>query len=56
MNRGDSLYVFTDGVAKATNAQNGFFAWERTLDALNCDPDAEQKTVLSKPGCHAFRK
>ena len=44
---GDSLFVYTDGVAEATNANNELFGPERTLDALNTDPNAEPKAVLA---------
>ena len=43
---GDSLFVYTDGVAEATNANNELFGPERTLDALNTDPNAEPKAIL----------
>ena len=32
---GDSLYLYTDGVAEATNAQEELFGTDRMLDALN---------------------
>ena len=56
LNPGDSLFVYTDGVAEATNAQNELFGAERTLDALNRDPGAEPKAVLSNvmEGIDAF--
>ncbi len=44
---GDSLFVYTDGVAEATNAANELFGNERMLAALNVDPDAKPETVLS---------
>ncbi len=44
---GDSVFVYTDGVAEATNAEDELFGPERMLDALNTDPDAEPKQVLS---------
>ncbi|MBQ6120227.1 MAG: SpoIIE family protein phosphatase [Clostridia bacterium] len=44
---GDSLFVYTDGVAEATNADNELFGNDRMLDALNADPDASPKEVLS---------
>ena len=53
---GDSLFVYTDGVAEATNAQNELFGAERTLAALNRDPGAGPKTTLSNvmEGIDAF--
>lgn len=44
---GDSLFVYTDGVPEATNAQNELFGAERMLDALNQDPAAEPEAVLT---------
>ena len=44
---GDSLFVYTDGVAEATNAQNELFGTDRMLAALNRNPDAEPEEVLS---------
>ena len=47
MNPGDTLFVYTDGVAEATNAENELFGCERMLDALNVNPDANPEEVLS---------
>ena len=47
MNPGDTLFVYTDGVAEATNAGNELFGNERMLDALNANPDANPEEVLS---------
>ena len=44
---GDSLFVYTDGVAEATDANNELFGNERMLEALNADPDAKPEEVLS---------
>ncbi len=44
---GDSLFVYTDGVAEATNAQNELFGTDRMLQALNRNPDAMPEEVLS---------
>ena len=46
MQPGDSLFVYTDGVAEATDAQNCLFGTERMLAALNEDPDAAPWDVL----------
>ena len=43
---GDSLFVYTDGVAEATNADNELFGCDRMLDALNRDADAEPGQIL----------
>ena len=47
LNPGDSLFIYTDGVAEATNADKELFGAERVLEALNRDPDALPEKVLS---------
>ncbi|MBE7005102.1 MAG: phosphoserine phosphatase [Ruminococcaceae bacterium] len=44
---GDSLFVYTDGVAEATDAYNELYGTDRMLDALNEDPDAAPEAILS---------
>ncbi len=44
---GDSLFVYTDGVAEATNANNELFGTDRMLEVLNRNPDALPEQVLS---------
>ncbi|MBO6015324.1 MAG: SpoIIE family protein phosphatase [Lachnospiraceae bacterium] len=44
---GDTLYVYTDGVTEATNANNELFGEDRLVDALNRDPKAEPKEILA---------
>ncbi len=46
MNPGDSFFVYTDGVAEATNEQKELYGTERMLAALNKDPDAQPEQVL----------
>ncbi len=46
MNPGDSLFVYTDGVPEATNAQNELFGTERMLDALNSVTDPSNEELL----------
>ena len=43
---GDCLFVYTDGVAEATDAHDELFGNERMLAALNEDPDANPETLL----------
>ena len=43
---GDSLFVYTDGVPEATNAENELFGADRMLQALNREPDAEPERLL----------
>ena len=48
LRNGDSIFVYTDGVAEATDANNELFGTERTLDALNAvNKNASQKEVLA---------
>ncbi len=46
LNPGDSIYVYTDGVAEATNISEELFGEERTLKALNSDPGASPDVLL----------
>ena len=46
LKKGDSIFVYTDGVAEATNAQNELFGTERTIDTLNAAPDALPQQIL----------
>ncbi|MBR4515643.1 MAG: SpoIIE family protein phosphatase [Lachnospiraceae bacterium] len=43
---GDSVFVYTDGVSEATDANNELFGTDRMLEALNIDPDASQEQIL----------
>ena len=43
---GDKLFLYTDGVPEATDAENGMFGTERMLQALNAKPDATPEDVL----------
>ncbi len=48
---GDSLFVYTDGVAEATNAENELYGTDRMLACLNRNPNAtaeEQLQALRK--------
>ena len=48
LKKGDSIFVYTDGVAEATDADYKFFGTDRTLEALNAIPDgASQKEILA---------
>jgi len=47
MHPGDSLFVYTDGVAEATDANEELYGTTRMLEALNQDPDADPKTTLT---------
>ena len=43
---GDALYVYTDGVAEATNAKNELFGTDRMLAALNRKPEDTPQKLL----------
>ena len=43
---GDTLFVYTDGVAEASNTDNELFGTDRLLEALNRDPDDSPKEML----------
>ncbi len=43
---GDSLFVYTDGVTEATDAQNRLFGTDLMLSALNREPDAPAEKLL----------
>ena len=44
---GDSFFVYTDGVSEATNAKLEQFGEKRIIEALNKDPEAAPKEVIS---------
>ena len=43
---GAKLFVYTDGVPEATNAENELFGTERMIDALNKGIDAQPERIL----------
>ena len=47
MQQGDSFFVYTDGVAEATNRQKQMYGTDRLLQALNQNPDAPPEQVLA---------
>ena len=46
LNPGDSLFVYTDGVAEATDSHDELFGAERMLDALNANVSATPAELL----------
>ena len=48
MTPGSKLFLYTDGVPEATNAENELFGTDRMIAALNQDPDAAPETVLRR--------
>ncbi len=53
---GDSLFIYTDGVAEATDRNETLFGTDRMLAALNREPDADCARVLENvmDGIRAF--
>jgi sigma-B regulation protein RsbU (phosphoserine phosphatase) len=49
---GDSIFVYTDGVAEATDIEDQLFGSERLLEALNEDPDADPTKILENVKRH----
>ena len=45
LKKGDVIYVYTDGVTEATNAEDELFGMDRMLDALNIDINAELEQI-----------
>ena len=43
---GSMLFVYTDGVAEATSAENELYGTERMIEALNADPNATPQDIL----------
>ena len=46
LEKGGTLFLYTDGVAEATNAENQLFGTERMLASLNTEPEADPKKLL----------
>ena len=47
LNPGDTIFVYTDGVAEATDASYELFGTERMLESLNSKPDATVYEILN---------
>ena len=43
---GDKLFLYTDGITEATDADNQLFGTERMISALNQEPDASPEQIL----------
>lgn len=46
MNKGDCVFVYTDGVVESTDSSNQLFGEDRMLEALNKNPDAPLDILL----------
>ena len=49
---GDSLFVYTDGLPEATNSNEEQFGYDRMITALNSNPSADMKGLLSTVHTH----
>ena len=47
LNHGDILYIYTDGVAEATNANEELYGTDRMIEALNKNANANVDEILS---------
>ena len=47
LEKGDKLFVYTDGVAEATNAEKELFGTDRMIDALNQYAGLTPKEILA---------
>ena len=46
LEKGSRLFLYTDGVPEATNADNELFGTDRMLEALNMEPNASSQRIL----------
>ena len=46
LKKGDSLFLYTDGLCEATNAEEKLFGSERMIQALNLNPSASPDVIL----------
>lgn len=52
MRPGDQLFVYTDGVPEAQNAEQVLFGNDRMLEALNSQPEADPEQTLKNVRAH----
>ena len=48
LNRGDKLFVYTDGVVEAMNSSNKLYGKNRTIQVLNKNKDNRSKEILTR--------
>ncbi|MBR0085820.1 MAG: SpoIIE family protein phosphatase [Lachnospiraceae bacterium] len=46
LEKGDKIFVYTDGVPEAADPENAMFGTDRMLDALNADPGASPQQLM----------
>ena len=56
LQKGGTLFLYTDGAAEATDAEDQLFGTDRMLEALNREPDAEPEKLTEnmKEAIHQF--
>ena len=47
MQKGSTLFVYTDGVPEATNANEELFGTNRLIEVMNQNPDAMPQQLLT---------
>lgn len=47
LNKGDSLFLYTDGVPEANNIEKEQFGTDRMIDALNINPSGKPEEILA---------
>ncbi len=50
LKKGDRVFVYTDGIAEASDAQKKMFGTDRIVEALNSGPDGTAREVLVNVG------
>ena len=50
LKKGDTVFVYTDGIAEATNASDELFGTDRLTEALNTSPDSSPEELISTVG------
>ena len=48
LEKGGTLFLYTDGVPEAMNTSKEMFGLDRMLEVLNRDPDADSQTLLTR--------
>lgn len=58
LEKGDAVFVYTDGVAEATNAENELYGTDRMINALNQNPalDVKERVINMRKDIDEFVK
>ena len=46
--KGETLFLYTDGLPEASDKDQNFFGMDRILEVLNQEPDADPETILKR--------